>query len=527
MINGGYITSKVREINASVELYKGSTLASTYTKENRIVNITIDRVGEESKFFGFGVCQKVNIKLRDIKKALNITTANSFKVKFNDVNCYPTFNVTEVHRDENTNQLSITAYDKIYKASNHTVSEIGLTSYTIQEFAVAAAALLGITSVISINVEDGSFNTSYANGANFDGTETIKEALDAIAEATQTIYYINSKEQLVFKRLNVSANPVFTINKEAYITLDTKTNRRLAEIVSATELGDNVTATTGNSGTTQYVRDNPFWELREDLGTLLETAIAGIGDLTINQFECNWRGNYLLEVGDKIGLVTKDDSTVTSFVLNDTVDYNGALTERTSWSYTDNEAETASNPSTLGEALKQTYARVDKANKKIEMVASDVEANSEALASLEITTSGINLAVENIEKNVKTDIETLNGDVATLTSKVDMAITENDVTIAIQKELDNGVDKVTTGKGFTFDDTGLTIEDLSDTTNNTIKTTITNNGMTVYGDNEEMLIANDVGVEARNLHATTYLIIGENSRFEDYGNRTGCFWIGG
>ena len=46
--------------------------------------------------------------------------------------------------------------------------------------------------------------------------------------------------------------------------------------------------------------------------------------------------------------------------------------------------------------------------------------------------------------------------------------------------------------------------------------------------NEKVLNANNQGVDAKNLHATTYLIVGKNSRFEDYGNsRTGCFWIGG
>jgi hypothetical protein len=50
--------------------------------------------------------------------------------------------------------------------------------------------------------------------------------------------------------------------------------------------------------------------------------------------------------------------------------------------------------------------------------------------------------------------------------------------------------------------------------------------MTVYRDDTPVLTANNVGVDAANLHATTYLIVGTYSRFEDYGNRTGCFWIG-
>ena len=63
--------------------------------------------------------------------------------------------------------------------------------------------------------------------------------------------------------------------------------------------------------------------------------------------------------------------------------------------------------------------------------------------------------------------------------------------------------------------------------NSEMKTQITEDGMTVYQENTGVLIANNNGVEARNLHANTYLIIGTNSRFEDFGpDRTACFWIG-
>jgi hypothetical protein len=42
-----------------------------------------------------------------------------------------------------------------------------------------------------------------------------------------------------------------------------------------------------------------------------------------------------------------------------------------------------------------------------------------------------------------------------------------------------------------------------------------------------LLTANHNGVEAKDLHARTYLIVGGKSRFENYGSdRTGCFWIG-
>ncbi len=97
------INTPVRSISAKVELYNGSTLATTYNHTDAIASIDIERVGEESKFFGFGISQKLNVKLIDVPRAIDISTANSFKVYFNEHNVYPIFNVTEVNRAENTN----------------------------------------------------------------------------------------------------------------------------------------------------------------------------------------------------------------------------------------------------------------------------------------------------------------------------------------------------------------------------------------------------------------------------------------
>lgn len=519
--------SPVRSIGARVELYEGSALADAYNQYYALKEFTIERIGE-AKFFGFGICQKLNVHLVDINRNIFITTADNFKVYLNaggdNVSSFPTFYVTETHRDENTNELSVTAYDGIYAAAKHTVAELELPiSYTIGEFAAACAALLDLGAPVYPEAAE-LFNLSYEAGANFDGTETIREALAAIAEATQTIYYINSDNDLVFKQLDISGEADFTIDRNTYITLESGDNRRLGKITHTTELGDNVSVNTTETGSTQYVRDNPFWNLREDIGSILEDALAAVGGLTINQFNCEWRGNPLLEIGDKISLITKDNNKVYSYLLNDTIHFNGSLSQVSEWKYEDNELETESNPNNLGDALKQTYARVDKANKQIDLVASETSANGEAIATLQLNTESINLSVQDIQEATTEALEGLNGEVATLTNKVNASVTSEDVSIQIQSALENGVDNVTTATGFTFNEEGLTVSKSGEE----MVTTITENGMTVYRNSEAVLIADNEGVKAEDLHATTYLIIGTNSRFEDYGtNRTGCFWIGG
>lgn len=51
--------------------------------------------------------------------------------------------------------------------------------------------------------------------------------------------------------------------------------------------------------------------------------------------------------------------------------------------------------------------------------------------------------------------------------------------------------------------------------------------MSVMKGAQEVLTADNAGVNAINLTSRQYLIVGDNSRFENYGsNRTGCFYIG-
>lgn len=104
--------------------------------------------------------------------------------------------------------------------------------------------------------------------------------------------------------------------------------------------------------------------------------------------------------------------------------------------------------------------------------------------------------------------------------------TAEEIELKIETINNDGVSKVRNTTG-TFNEKGLEI----DSTDSTTKTQITPDGMEVFSKSGAMsapvLSATSAGVDATNLHAKTYLIIGGRSRFENYGsNRTGCFWIG-
>lgn len=606
------LNQPARRIEARVEWYECSTLQygdynrtllDTFKSSGALKDFKIERVGEDGKFFGFGICQKLTVQLMDQARLYDIQKNQVLEISLGVDDDYtypcPMFRIEEVSRNESNNDLTITAYDFLYKAGEHRVSELGLTSYTIRNFVQACASLLGVP--VKFDVDEPGFDLEFPKGANFEGSETIREALNGVADATQTIYFIDWDWRLTFKRLDKDAEPVLHIDKSKYFSLTNKTDRTLTTIYHTTEseIDGDVEGSTGQPGVTQFVRNNPFWEARTDIDVAINDALAAIAGITISQFDCSWRGNFALEIGDKISMTTKDNNTLIGYVLNDNLTYNGGLQEQTFWTFTEHTAETAANPITLGEVIRKTYAKVDKANQTISLYASetsskfqevldeiaqteksakdyaedytdkeiaakaaeiqvttdgitqrvvqvekDVDATEVQLAELEIKSNEIsasvsevqdivgselsssNSAIEELKQTFNESIEDINESIVTLSTSVGAQMTDEHIQFQVQTALSNGVDSVSTTTGYTFNNEGLTISK----SGSEMTTQITEDGMTVYRGSEGVLVADNEGVYAEDLRATTYLIIGERSRFENFerdgSTRTGCFWIG-
>lgn len=525
---------------ANVHLETSLSEETIFTHEDVIKTIEIQRVGDNSKFFGFGICQRLNMHIVDLDNT-NIPGADTqVKVRLGvelaegDVEyiSFPTFTITERNRAEEEGELSITAYDRLNDAASYKLSDVTalFPPYNIGYLITCIGDYLGLGTVFeNMGDDDIMLNLLYEDGANFEGTENLREVLNAAAEATQSIYYVDESDNLHFKRLAINEPAVATITENDYITFHHKDNRRLANLCHVTELGDNISTNDDIIGTTQYIRNNPFWELREDLARVIEQALDNVRGMVISQFDCEWRGNLPLEIGDKIEIqqVKSDARIQPAYVFDDVITFDGGYGQKTQWIYSESDAETATNPTNIGDAINQTFAKVDKINKTIELVASETTENGEKVSAIEINTESISNAVSQVQQDLVDSIDGVNQELIMLTEKVNSTMTKDEFVIEVEKIKDNGTNKVETTTGFVFDEEGLTISK----TDSEISTQITEDGMVVSKNGEEVLTANNEGVQALNLHATTYLLIGKNSRFEDYEKdgepRTGCFWVGG
>lgn len=132
-----------------------------------------------------------------------------------------------------------------------------------------------------------------------------------------------------------------------------------------------------------------------------------------------------------------------------------------------------------------------------------------------------------VDGRIEASVSGVKDDVETLTEAV---MGDDGLAVRITTLENTGVSEVTTTTGFTFNAEGLTIYE----TGKDIENKLNNEGMQVSrisGDESVPILTADTdGVDALNLRSRQFLIIGDNSRFENYdngteSNRTACFHI--
>ena len=137
--------------------------------------------------------------------------------------------------------------------------------------------------------------------------------------------------------------------------------------------------------------------------------------------------------------------------------------------------------------------------------------------------SSLALDVEGVRTQVsqdRTDGENIKTLCTTLQQRADA------LALQVQAIYEEGTQKVKTGTGYTFDETGLRISKDGQEMENLLD----NTGMYVRRSGHVILQANADGVAATDVTVGNYLVIGSHARLEDYSDgmdtgRTACFYL--
>lgn len=317
-----------------------------------------------------------------------------------------------------------------------------------------------------------------------------------------------------------------------YQTCSVETNKNTR--VGNSKYGDNQIVTTGvyiedaygntfSVGTEEYAVElptSPILQGSDMCNPLLESALTQLQQIPYRVSTITWIGDPAIQVGD---MLTHEDTAVGSLTLPVMrLIYKFAGTSTLESLGIDR--DTLSQETTADRKLKKAFSKAEKDRYELEskidqradevlIQVSETYTDKTAFSQLKADVTGISSSVIQQTSDLK--------DVKRELSTVQQSATALDV--SIKQVLANGTDKVTTETGFTFNKDGLKVSKST----SPISTQITEDGMTINLNGETLLTANHEGVEAKDLHAKTYLIIGGRSRFENYGSdRTGCFWIG-
>lgn len=508
----------------------------TLAASSNLVNFTIEKTAPKGKLFGFAVSQQITIEaigiLDTIKRGDKLIPSIESADYNEDVVLLPHFYVDTIEHNQVKNRTTIKGYDILHK-----LDSIPISSFEFTYPVAARNYALDILQPIGGYAQFEGINQLIREAPNLSGSESARSVLIALAEFTGSIIYVSREDTVKFRGMEAED---FTdvLTADDYYDLTIGEIITLTKIASVTELNDNYAH--GSEGFTQVMWENPFLNMNDDVDTLVSSIYSKVQNLSSTGYTLTWRGCPAYEIGDLVILQEKDGTAQFVRYFNEKIVYNGGLRASSDWEPAESETIEAA-PPTLGEAIKSVYAKVDKVNKEISLVVSEEvkkqvengaldepigEIVDEKLSHIEIDTESIELSVmQKTQDYVDDEMSDVKEDLNELKKEVSMTLTEDDVQILIENSQTSNAQSVTTSTGYTFDQNGLTIS----RTGTALSTQITEDGMTIYRNDDEILVADNEGVKATNLHATTYLIVGVNSRFEDYDNntRTGCFWIGG
>ena len=418
-----------------------------------------------------------------------------------------------------TKKTELKAFDELNKLNDKYICGIiDWTSITLKD------VLLDLCNTLGWSLGTTSFinETLPVLDNQFQNNDTNREVLSDILECACSFGVIENKT-LYLKWFDTDISEI--IDKSQYSSLEI-----LGEYGEVNSLvlkysqieGENVTKEDTDSieinGETQVViADNRFLYTEE----LKQLAIDGIWN-RIKGFKyiackiTSYFGKPYLKCGNKISIQKSDGSYFETYILKHIFKFDGTFYDEIE-SPLLSMAETSikNNKSSIKERIKNAEIIVNKAS-------AEISATTESVGLLEVAMgNNMQLINEKFEGYVP------EGDLVAIENSVKQLQTDTYTKTEINTKLTDGsVTKVMTLSG-TFDENGMHYEKTNAPTSSTINekgvevdSTTTGEELLFAGYDEEL---NQTIVRTENLTVRKYLVIGDNSRIENYGNGGGIF----
>ena len=402
---------------------------------------------------------------------------------------YGTYLIKESKQDEENKTISLECYDLMLQSMIPYDLALDYTQgITVKDFLDAICDRLGWAK---------GYTTFYncdvlVDEEKYDISDTFRDALDDIAEvAGGMIGFVDDALTVIYP---TNSGEVIDEENLKTLTIGKKYGPINSVVLSRTPQEDNIYKQDSIS-----IAENGMTEIRIENNQIIDTHREDFMDgicealfgLSFELYELESFGIGFLNFGDFFSIKTADDVEHKALWLCSDLQITQGVAETSKLEEPEVTSTDYTAASETDKTLRKTILRVDKQENEITALVS------------------------------RTNI--LESDLSEVTKKSELIITPEAIELKISTAI-SGIDSVKTSTGYTFDEDGLNIHKDGEQMHNTLD----NTGMYVRKNDTDILTANSEGVNAINLTARKYLIVGNNARFEDYANnRTACFYIGG
>ena len=406
---------------------------------------------------------------------------------------FGTYIIKEQKYDDEASTLNLECYDLMLQS---------MIPYDLSLDYSAGITVKGLLDAICARLSWNIGYTTFTNsdvvidGEKFDNSNTFRDVLDQIAQVAAGV--IAFKDDALCVLYLTDTGEVIDASNLKTLTIGEKYGPVNSIVLARTPQEDNIYARDNDSiaenGLTEIkIANNQIMDSHRDdfIGAILDR----INGLYFWLYELESYGIGYLDLCDVFTLETLDGTQYKTIMLSSEMEITQGLTERCFLEAPEVTETDYTAASTTDKLLNKTILRVDKQAQEISAVVSKTD-----------TVAG--------------DVE---GIKTTVTRMTEIMVDSDSVDIRISKAVGE-IDSITTATGYTFDEDGLRINKDGEEMENLLD----NTGMYVNRGDDNILTANHEGVDAINLRSRQFLIIGDNSRIENYGtNRTACFYIGG
>lgn len=447
--------------------------AEVPVSDSVIKSVKIESTGVQGKLFGTTYCQKLTCVLKDPKKLINeeqlyntyiwfVPTKyadNYFDARYTAV--YPHYFVDSTLRDEKTGDLTVIGYDYMGKAANTLFSlDADKDSFTIIDLINRCKYLMGVDGGNHGIMQTPFLPTQWTREQiNLSGEETVRDMLNAIAEVRGEFCYQNTKIDGSYFSSRIEFTPIFNtathngsgwyhnkveIDKSRYFELTSDKPYKLTGITATNELNDSVSV--GTDEYRQVIYNNPLLTLLPDetQQTILTGILNKLKDISITPFNCEWRGDPRLEPTDWLEFEDKNGNKFQSFLLNETVEYNGGF-KSTMWVDKMESQTPIAADRNISTSILKTKATVDKVKGEITLEVSRAKEAEQLLGSrITINENAITSEVKNRQDADNELSSTITQTANSITSEVSRATGKENELAADISTITQTVDNIST-----------------------------------------------------------------------------------